>query len=49
MDMEKLEMKQHNRHVTNWHLLAGIGTIVLGVVVLILRVNGKDEEKIFDK
>jgi uncharacterized membrane protein YidH (DUF202 family) len=49
IDMERLEMKQDNRHDVNWQLLAGIGIIVAGGVVLVLGVNRKDEEKIFDK
>jgi uncharacterized membrane protein YidH (DUF202 family) len=49
MDMEKIEMKQEDRHNVNWLLLAGIGIIVAGGVVLVLGVNRKDEEKIFDK
>jgi hypothetical protein len=49
MDAEMLQMKQDNRHDVNWQLLAGIGIMVAGGVVLVLGVNRKDEEKIFDK
>jgi hypothetical protein len=49
IDMKKLEMEQDNRYDVNWQLLAGIGIMVVGGVVLVLGVNRKDEEKIFDK
>jgi uncharacterized membrane protein YidH (DUF202 family) len=49
MDAEILQMKQDNRHDVNWQLLAGIGMMVAGGAVLVLGVNRKDEEKIFDK
>jgi hypothetical protein len=33
----------------NWLTIAGIGTIVVGGIVLVLRANKKDEKKVLEK
>jgi hypothetical protein len=42
----KPDIAQDFEYTDNWRLYAGIGMIVIGVVVFVLDVNKKDEKEI---
>ena len=48
-DSEKLEMIKDNRYNVNWPLYVGIGTLLIGSIILVLGVNRKDEKEVLKK
>jgi uncharacterized membrane protein YidH (DUF202 family) len=48
-DLGKLEITKDNQHTVHRQLYVGIGIIIIGGVVLVLGVNRKDEEEIFEE
>ncbi len=48
LDSGKLEITKENQNTVNWQPYVGVGLILIGGVVLVLRVNREDEKEIND-
>ena len=46
VDLEGREITKDNQNTLNWQPYVGIGIMIIGGVVLVLRVNRKDEKEI---
>ena len=49
MDYWNSEEPKNALQSINWLTIAGVGAIVVGGIILVLRANKKDEKKVLDK